>query len=63
MPNALANKTGFNIIIVHFYIRLKLDIIQYATGFFFQYGSEPVLIQWILYIVIGFEAILEKILS
>ena len=45
MPNALANKTGFNIIIVHFYIRLKLDIIQYATGFFSVWlgtGSNPV---------------------
>ena len=28
MPQASANKTGFNIIIVHFYIRRKLDIIR-----------------------------------
>ena len=27
MPKALANKTGFDIIIVHFYICRKLDII------------------------------------
>ena len=39
-------KNGFNLKIVHFYIRGKLDII-------------PVLIHWIL---IGFEAILKMIL-
>ncbi len=54
MPKARANKTGFNIMIVHFYIRRKLDTIRYMI---FQYGLEPILIQRIL---IGFEAILER---
>ena len=31
MPKARANKTGFNIIIVHFYILLKLNILRYDT--------------------------------
>ena len=34
MPKARANKTGFNIMIVHFYIRRELDIIRYDTYFF-----------------------------
>ena len=54
IPKARTNKTGFNIMIVHFYIRRKLDIIQYMI---FQYDLEPFLIQRIL---IGFEAILEN---
>ena len=54
MPKARSNKTGFNIIIVHFNIRRKLDnMIQYI---FFQCGEEPVLIHQIF---IGFEAMLE----
>ena len=53
IPKARANKTGLDIMILHFYIRRKLDIIRYII---FQYGLEPVLIQQIL---IGFEAILE----
>ncbi len=32
MPEARSNKTGFDIMIVHFYIRRKLDIIRYDTG-------------------------------
>ena len=31
MPKSRANKTGFDTIIVHFYIRKKLDIIRYDT--------------------------------
>ena len=53
MPKSRANQTGFNIRILHFYIRRKLDIIRYNI---FQYGLEPLLIQRILF---GFEAILE----
>ena len=34
-PRARAKKTGFNIMIVHFFIRRKLDKIRYMT---FQYG-------------------------
>ena len=40
MPKARSNKTGFNIMVVHFYIRRKLDIKQYMIT---QYGLEPVL--------------------
>ena len=53
MPKARA-KNGFNIMIVHFYIRIKLDIIWlYDTRFF-----SLVLIQRIL---IGFEALMEML--
>ena len=31
MPNARAYKTGFDIMIVHFNIRRKLDIIRYDS--------------------------------
>ena len=31
LPKARANKTGFDIMIVHSYIRRKLDIIRYDT--------------------------------
>ena len=31
MPKARANKTGINVIIVHFYIRRKLDVIRCYT--------------------------------
>ena len=42
IQNAQANKTGFYLMIVHFYnIRRKLDIIRYMI---FQYCLEPVLI-------------------
>ena len=34
MPNARANKTDFNIMIVHFYVSRKLDTIRYAICFF-----------------------------
>ena len=34
MPKARANKTGFDIMIVHFYIRRKLDIIRMAENRF-----------------------------
>ena len=34
MLKAWANKTGYNIFIVHFHILRKLDIIQYDTRFF-----------------------------
>ena len=57
MPKARANKTGFDIMIVHFYIRRKLDMIRYMI---FRYGLEPVLFQRLL---IGFEALLERILT
>ena len=50
-----ADKTGLKILILHFYIRRKLDMIRYMI---FQYGLELVLIQRIL---IGFEA--EELLS
>ncbi len=43
--------------ILHFYIRRKLDIIRYDT---FQYSLEPVLIQRML---IGFVAIQEIYLT
>ena len=33
MPKARANKTGLNIMIVHFYIRRKIDIIRYDIKF------------------------------
>ena len=51
MPKGCANKTGFNIIIVHFYNTIRYMI--------FHYGLEPVLIHRIL---ISFEAILEILL-
>ena len=34
MPKARANKSRFNIMIVHFYIRRELDIIRNDTYFF-----------------------------
>ena len=52
MPKGCANKTGFNIIIVHFYNTIRYMI--------FHYGLEPVLIQRIL---ISFKAILEYYFS
>ena len=54
VPAKPANKTDFNIMNVDFHIHRKLDIM------IFQYGLGPVLIQRKL---IGFEAILEKMLS
>ena len=54
------NQTGIKLIIFMIFILLvvkKMFIKRYMI--FFQYGSDPVLIQWVL---IGFEAILEKIL-
>ena len=56
MPNARANKIGFNIMIVNFYILGKLDIIP-LRYMIFQNSLEPVVIQMIL---IVFKAILEK---
>ena len=50
MAKAGAKKTGFNIMIVHFYILRKLDIIRYDTWFF------SIALHWIL---IGFEAMLK----
>ncbi len=32
MPKARTNKTGLNLMTVHFYIRRKMDIIRYNTG-------------------------------
>ena len=53
MSQARAIKNGFNIMIVHFYIHRKLDImIRYMI---FQSGLEPVLIQRL----IGFEVIMD----
>ena len=49
MPKAQDNKTGFNIMIVHFYIRRKLDI--YDTIHDFSVGLRT-----------NFEAILELFL-
>ena len=34
MPQARANQTGFNIMIVHFYICKILDTMRYDTRFF-----------------------------
>ena len=50
MPMARSNKTGFNIMIVHFHILRKLDIIRY-DNMIFQSGWElvlihPVVINW-----------------
>ena len=56
MPKTQANKTGLIIMIAYFYIRKKLNIIRYVTCF--SVCLELVLIQWI---IIGFEAKLEKI--
>ena len=45
--NARTIKTGFNIMIVHFYIRRKMYIIRYDTRFF---GSNPAVInQFLIY--------------
>ena len=43
IPKARFNKTCFNIIIVHFYIRRKLDLIIYDTCFLVwrTTGSHP----------------------
>ena len=54
MPKVRANKTSFNIMTVHFYIRIKLNI-RYTI---FQYCLEPVIIMRIL---IGLEAILANL--
>ena len=59
IPKGRANKTSFNFIIVHFYICRKTGY-NMTRYMIFQYGLEPVLIQWILY---GFEAILEDTFS
>ena len=55
MKKARAKKTGLNLMIVHFYIRRKLDMLDII----FQYGKEQVLIYRIL---IGFEVIRKIIL-
>ena len=54
MPQARANKTGFNIMIVHLYFRRKLDIIRHNARFFSM--AQKGLIQQML---IDFETILE----
>ena len=43
IPKARAKKTGFNLIIVHFYIRRKLDIHDVRHSFFvwLRTGSNP----------------------
>ena len=38
MTKALAKKNGFNLMIVHFYIRRKLDIICTMIDISFLYG-------------------------
>ena len=43
MPKARAKKSGFNFMIVHFYIHRKLDIIDAKHNFFvwLRTGSNP----------------------